>query len=240
MKQICLEFLTENNVLPIEMEKILVSFLKKTISEYSLEFFERLFSKDKSILKTYTFSKYLKDARFENGKIILSDSRFLVFFSDSNLVQLIEFYNAFLGQKNKKFSLNQNSMILKKVSFVNRVEILENKILVKMASPLIVRRHNSETNKDRYFCYDEEEFQDVVIENLRFFLEKIDKKFDINNFEIIPIKCKKVIVTSFGMKIQGNIGIFKLTGSKELLNLLYLSGIGVRRSAGNGKFEIIG
>ena len=44
----------------------------------------------------------------------------------------------------------------------------------------------------------------------------------------------------FGRNTDASLGIFKLTGSCQLLNVLYLAGMGVRRSEGHGKFEIIG
>lgn len=44
----------------------------------------------------------------------------------------------------------------------------------------------------------------------------------------------------FGRNTDASIGIYKLRGSCRLLNILCLAGIGVRRSEGHGKFEIIG
>ncbi|RHQ08889.1 hypothetical protein DW987_13605 [Ruminococcus sp. AM50-15BH] len=42
-----------------------------------------------------------------------------------------------------------------------------------------------------------------------------------------------------GQFVDGNIGIYKITGNLRLLEILYAAGIGTRRSAGHGKFEII-
>lgn len=39
--------------------------------------------------------------------------------------------------------------------------------------------------------------------------------------------------------IDANIGIYKVTGTPELLNFLYMAGLGCRRSEGHGKFEIV-
>ena len=50
---------------------------------------------------------------------------------------------------------------------------------------------------------------------------------------------KKVVVNCFGRKIDANIGIYKITGNPELLNILYQSGIGSRRSEGHGKWEVL-
>ena len=47
------------------------------------------------------------------------------------------------------------------------------------------------------------------------------------------------IVTEFGRKVDANIGIYKLSGSPELLTFLYRTGMGGRRSEGHGMWEIV-
>lgn len=42
-----------------------------------------------------------------------------------------------------------------------------------------------------------------------------------------------------GIIIPNSIGVFRLTGSKELINYLYQAGMGSRRNIGFGLFEII-
>lgn len=239
MVQFKLVFQLENAILPLEMERVMVSFLKAAVYKYSHDMFERLYSKERSIMKTYTFSKYLPRAKFINNTIQLSQDRFVVFFSDSNFAQLLEFYNAFLGMRKEKYPLEHNSMTLIQIVTQKRREITDSEIVVKMQSPLIARRHDSTTNHDEYFCYYQDEFAEVVKENVTFFVEHMEEDVSLDNFSIVPVKGKKVVVPNFKTKIDGNLGIFKITGSKELLNLLYLSGLGARRNSGNGKFELL-
>ena len=56
----------------------------------------------------------------------------------------------------------------------------------------------------------------------------------------ISLKGKKVVIPVFGRNTDASLGIFKLTGSRQLLNILLLSGLGSRRSEGHGKFEVVG
>ena len=44
----------------------------------------------------------------------------------------------------------------------------------------------------------------------------------------------------FGRNTDASLGVFKLTGSVQLLNVLLLAGLGARRSEGHGKFEVVG
>ncbi len=55
---------------------------------------------------------YLPGARFTPEKILLSQNRFSMTFSDADMGELIEFYNAFAFMKYKPYSMNQNSMKL--------------------------------------------------------------------------------------------------------------------------------
>ena len=60
-----------------------------------------------------------------------------------------------------------------------------------------------------------------------------------DSFGIEPIKAKKVVIPVFGRNTDASLGIFKLKGDSNLLNLLYKAGMGARRSEGKGKFDIL-
>lgn len=239
MFQLSLKFSLESNFLPISMEQLIVSFLKASAKEESQQFFDDLFDKNKSIIKTYTFSYYLPKAKFEKDRITLEESTFTMYFSDSNLNRLIYFYNAFLRMKFKKYPMNNNSMKLIHVSMNPLKEITDNEIIIKMQSPLLVREHTVEGNKDKYYLSYEEGFSKVLKKNTEYVIEKLNLNISTDGFSITPVKAKKVVVSVFGRKVDGNLGIFKVTGNVDLLNFLYLSGLGSRRGEGKGKFEII-
>lgn len=135
--------------------------------------------------------------------------------------------------------MNGNFMKLVSVSLQNLPDIKDTEIIVKMQSSLIARRHDSETNTDMYYTYDQEDFSDVIHENVKFFIEKLGVSVSTKGFSITPVKAKKVVVPVFGRNIDSSVGIFKLSGSPELLNILQLAGMGARRSEGHGKFEIL-
>ena len=85
----------------------------------------------------------------------------------------------------------------------------------------------------------DDEFEEVLKENVDFMLKKLDVPISTDGFSIVPIKGKKVVQCVFEHMIDANIGIYKLTGTPELLNFLYMAGLGCRRSEGHGKFEIV-
>lgn len=239
MYQLKLNFNLENQVLPRELDSLLVSFLKSSVQQYSMSMFEELYNKSKSIMKTYTFSYYLPGAKFTKNNIQLNQNGFVLFFSDSNLANLIHFLNAFKLMQFKQYPMNGNSMTLKNISTQRLQEINDSEIVVKMQSTLIVRKHDSATNHDIYYTYEQDGFEDALKSNISLFLQRMEIPISADDFSITTVKGKKVIASVFGRNVDTSLGIFKLAGNPELLNLLYLSGLGVRRSEGHGKFELL-
>ena len=154
-------------------------------------------------------------------------------------MERLMFFNAFSLMKYKTFHMNRNSMKLMSVKTKRLREIEETEIIVKMQSSLVARKHNSDDNTDIYYTCDDPEFPEIVKENLRIFLQKVNIERNINDFSITPVKGKKVVARIMERYVDTSIGIYKITGHPRLLELLYAAGIGTRRSEGHGKFEII-
>lgn len=239
MVQLVLEFQLENKELPMEYDRLIVSFLKASIETYSKEMFEDLYNKQKSVIKPYVFALYLPGAEFKGDKICLNKREFKMFFSDADMEQTIAWFNAFQLMKSKKYPMNNNSMTLKAVRVKERNTITDAEIVVRMQSSLLVRQHNSLDNTDMYYTYDNPDFSQVLKENIDIFLQRMGLTISTQGFSITPVKAKKVVTNCFGRKVDGNIGIYKLCGSPELLNVLYQAGIGVRRSEGHGMMEVL-
>lgn len=235
-----LTFELEKNWLLRELDRVIVSFFKASAQAYSQEFYDKLYSKSKSIMKSYTYSCFLPNAKFHQEKIELGCNTFSLFFSDANQQELLSFFNAFQRMKYKKYPMNENSMTLISIHMQQLDEIKENEIIIRMQSPIIVRNHNSEDNSDVYYTCETKGFEKALTDNVALFLNRMEMNVSMEGFSIQTIKGKKVVVPVFGRNTDATLGIFKLTGSYQLLNILYQAGIGVRRSAGHGKFEVIG
>lgn len=239
MQQLKLTFQTEYPTLPQDLDRLLVSFIKASAQNYSQDFFDVLYDKDRSIIKPFTFSTYLPGARFVEDRILLGQPGFTMYFSDADLGQIIQFFNAFCLMKMKKYPVSGNTMQLTSVMLQKRKEITDSEVIVKISSSLIVRRHYQEDNSDQYYTFDQPEFGKALKENVEIFVQKLGLQVPTDTFSIMPLKGKKVVARVFGRPVDASIGAYKLTGSPELLNLLYLAGLGVRRSSGHGKFEIL-
>lgn len=240
MYQYKLKFQLENNILTKHMDKLFLSFLKCAAQSYSQEFYDTLYDKSRSIVKSYTFSYYLPGAVFQGENIMLVDDQFFVFFSDADQAELLRFFNAFQMMKFKKYPMSANSMQLTSISMQQLNLIEENEIVVKMQSPLLVREHHAEDNSDIYYTCEMDGFANALKDNVSIFVQKLGLNVPTDDFSIQVVKGKKIVIPVFGRNTDASMGIYKLTGSCELLNILYLAGLGSRRSEGRGKFDIIG
>ena len=162
-----------------------------------------------------------------------------MFFSNADMEQTIYFFNGFKKILHQRYPMNGNSMEPVRIKNVRRKEIKDPEIIVKMQSSLIARRHDVEENRDTYYVYDHPEFSQVVKENVQTLIKRLGVDVSVEGFEIVPIKGKKIVATIFGRKVDANIGIYKLSGSPELLTCLYRTGMGGRRSEGHGMWEIV-
>lgn len=235
--RIKLYFSLESTIIPIDYRRSIISFIKLSLSEYSEKEFEKYYNQKDNIVKPYAFSVFFRHPQFDKNNIIVKDKAFEMNMTIANYETAISLYNAFNHQKNKKFSINQNSWILRKIDLIPEKEIKDNKIVIKFQSPLCVRRR--EENKDYYYSFENEEFEAILKMNVKEQLKRMNMKEELaNTLKINPVKAKKVIIKFYEKQIECSTGIFELEGEIELLNYLYRLGMGSKHSAGFGMFQI--
>ena len=61
----------------------------------------------------------------------------------------------------------------------------------------------------------------------------------LENFKMIPIQAKKIVIPVYEKMIECSVGMFKLEGQEELFDFLYKAGIGSKKAMGFGLFEIV-
>ncbi len=231
-------FELEQPQLDIQYRKSIISYIKHSLQEYDENLYQEIYIGNNK--KTFTWAPILSKPKFEQETIKLQDNNFSILFSAYNYLYALHLYNAFLNQKRKKFSLNQNSMTLKNIVMIPERTINSNKIQVKMASPIICRNHNQETLKDMYYSFERPEFEKYIKINIfeQMKAEGLDSSL-LEEFKITPINSKKIIVKLYEKKIEASIGQFELEGNKQLLDYLYRAGIGAKKAMGFGLMEIL-
>ena len=256
--RIKLHFELENNIIPKDYRILILSFIKNNLEKNFNESYKEIYG-EKPTVKFFTFSVYLPKPKIEKEKIELDRNYFNVLFSIYDNKQFIEFYNSFNSminkekendnKKNKKYSypLKNNKMELKNITMVNEKNIMSNRIRIKFLSPLVLRNHKEKIinkkrkGKDIYFDFNDSDFN----EQINYSVSRLIKDLKLNgvnsNIKLKPYNdlARKTVVSFKNILINSSIGEYILEGDSELLNILYKTGIGSRRSEGFGMFEVI-
>lgn len=233
-----LKFEVDENFIQLEYRKVIMSYLKWALTNYEEgKFFSILYDNKKS--KDMSFSAYFDKAQFTNNRIKLDKKDFKVTISTSDKKIALTLFNAILSNKNKKFKLSeQNNMKLNSIKIKPEKEITENSVLFKTLSPICIREHVREGNKDYYYSIE----SDCFIEKLKDCIEyQMKDKYEVNteNIQIVPINCKKTVVKHNGQFIESTIGSFAIYADKIILEELYMNGCGSRKSSGFGHLEVV-
>ncbi|MDO4663228.1 MAG: CRISPR-associated endoribonuclease Cas6 [Tissierellia bacterium] len=236
-----LEFSLKEKYIPIDYHKLFLKFIKKSISEYQNgKFFDMFYNDDisKNTEKTYSWSVGFKDPIFKNGYIDVNGKKVNLVFVIPSMKNSLILLNSFMDQKDKEMKVSEkNYMKLESVKILREKKIKGNLFIAKILSPIIIRDHNRDTNKDVYYSVDDNEFISELKKKLKRDCPSYEKEID--DLMIDTSNAKKIVVTLYGQKINSTIGNLVFIGDKNLLNYLYNSSIGSRKSLGFGVIEEI-
>lgn len=228
-------------ILPTDMNRAMVSFIKKSLTEaYDGNYYDQFFCNTEQ--KPYSFAISMYKPVFKEDCIEVARKQLRVTFSVFDSGNGYLFVGALLGQKQQVFPLPcHNKMVLTKLSFEPEERIEEDTILVRTAvgGGICVRNHDRATNKDRYSAVGDDTFMVELNEIVRNELQKFGIFTTVDNFKVELVKGKKVIAKHFGLMIPITVGFFLIKGEPKTLQALLALGMGSRRSQGFGKIDIV-
>ena len=227
----------QKNIIKLDYRRTFISFFKKAISSYMEGvFFDEIYNSGAK-KKALVWSIRFKLPVFKGNVIELSDNNIELTLKISDNQTAVIYYSALLGMKNKEFKISpDNIMILKSIHLVREIEIENDIAVFKVLSPICIRQHNKELNKDWYINVEDESFPMEINRILKEELPYKEKQVDelMYNFD----RMKMVLVQAFNLKIPASIGEFTLKGDREILNHILKSGLGSRRNSGFGLVEL--
>ena len=238
-----LEFEILKPELPQDNKSIWLSYLKNVMSICNDgKFFDEFFVEKKT--KDYSFSMIFSKPKYRGKKIILQNHQIKMIFSasDTNLTGA-KFYTAFIENKGELFALpNKNYIMLKSIRKIEEQEVQSNKLLIKtvVGGGLLIRKHEHQTNTDKFYTYLDDEFVKEAKEILSYQAKLAGFSNDVaNSVNIKPIDCKKIVVLQYGIYADVTKGMFLLEGNPELLQYYYQAGLGSKHSMGYGLIDIV-
>ncbi|MFO7891873.1 MAG: CRISPR-associated endoribonuclease Cas6 [bacterium] len=137
--------------------------------------------------------------------------------------------------------------------FISSIEVYKNKsfdntIKIKILSPITVYstlyKNDGKSKKTYYYSPFEQEFNEMIHNNIikkyiAFYAKEPDhKKFYIEPFKVTP-QNNHIVSFYKDTVIKGWTGIYQLTGSSELIEFSYDTGLGSKNSQGFGMWEVV-
>lgn len=237
-----LEILLKDDRIVKDKNRIFISMIKHSLESYDEDYYRSLYEKEANKIKSFTFSIYMGNCIFEREEILIPDKKVILNFSTGSMEDSLYFYNSFLGQKKKPYEIKGNTMTINKINLVKEKLIVDDEIIFKTLSPIVAREHKGDNHETWYYSLNEEKGRDVFIENLKNqLLDEFgeERKLDIAELEFEVLNNKEVKIKHYGIEILSNICRIKVKAKPYILEYLYKSGCGSRRSQGFGMLDIV-
>lgn len=133
-------------------------------------------------------------------------------------------------------------MILKHIRQCGEQLITSSKILFRtvIGGGLVVREHSRETNKDKYYTFQDTGFDENLKRVLKVQAEEAGfSECVAESVKVTPVQCKKVVVKQYNTWIDTTVGVLEMEGNPDLLQYFYQAGMGSKHSMGYGMLDII-
>lgn len=223
-----------------DYRSIFMALIKSVFMKYDPVLYASLYGTDeqpRKVNKPFTFSvRFPQHQKFEGNRMLCGSLVSLIFSSDEEML-VTAFYNGLKAKR--EIIIGKNHPITFKL---NQVQLLpfkrinSNKVLFRTISPVLV--NNKGSNLD-YLSPVKPEFAEafkfIVSEQARQF--HIPCTEDLVEFEFNTMK--KLPLSHYNQTMTSWLGEFVLEAPANVLQLVYDTGIGVRRSQGFGLLEIV-
>lgn len=240
----CTKFNLKNETLPKDKNRVFMHIMKKLFEEVDEETYKSLYELEVTRQKNFTFSLYLgNNASFLREEIQIPDRRVLLNFSTSDISLGILYYNSFVLNKGRLFETKENELEIGRTSLVREKIIDRDTVIFKTLSPIVVREHSGDNKETWYHDIKTEEGLKIFYNNLRYQLMGEFKNIpssDLDSINIHILDSKIVSIRHYDIQIPSNISTFKISAQPYILDYLYKSGIGSKKSSGFGLLEIVG
>lgn len=227
--------------LPIDYRPYIMSYFKAALSQSYAQIFNEQYNKDLLKPKSFTFAVLFKDSKITGEEIEFKGNQFSVIFSSFDNSFLLYLYNALVRKRNQTKNFNQEFAIKLKRIYLSPLPVIKSEsVKIKFLSPLLVRQHDKEANKDIYLTFNDADFNNQLNVIVQYFISQNDIAYDKPiKILLIPKKARTTVVKNMDLMFCASIGEFELQGEKELLNILHKSGLGSRRGQGFGMFYVV-
>jgi len=223
-----------------DYRSIFMSLIKSVFLTYDPILYTYLYGTDeqpRKVNKPFTFSVRFPQYKGIEGNKMLCGNKFFLLFSSNEETLVTAFYNGLRAKQ--KIKIGENYPITFEIEHIQLLplkRIQTNKVLFRTISPILVNDKGS--NLD-YLSPMKPEFNKAFKEiiAIQAYNFQIRCSEDMITFEINTMK--KLPLSHYNQTMTSWLGEFVLEAPTNVLQLVYDTGIGVRRSQGFGMMEIV-
>lgn len=239
--RILLDFSMEENFIPLDYHRFCIKFIKNALTQYQEGRHYNQFYGEEALHngeKNFSFSVRFRKPTFHPNRIEVEEKGFSITFVCPSLHKSALFFAAFMEQRYKSFAISEHNVIkLHSLRSVADPKVKGNLAHLRLQSPLLLRLHDKENNKDQFLHVQDESFLTEWKTQLSLqhpeFVEAIAK------MQIDTSGLKKTVVKFYNMQISATVGEMKLLAEPALLNKLLCYSVGSKRSAGFGVLQLL-
>ncbi len=236
--------INNTHTIPSDYHSGLLSVIKNALKQFHNQHYVSLFGTTnnvKNIPKKYCFSPHVPIKSINSASILLQRPELSITLATGDPATGITLCNAFRAQLKQPHPFFAGSLVLKNIHLAPERQIINQGMVVKTLSPLLIRHHEKSINVDKYYLLTDATAMDQLRTNLALQVAHLEPSLasEVAGIQVTPLNARKVVVAHYGLMRDGNAGTYKVTGHPRLLQHIHDYGMGSHRSAGYGLFEIL-
>lgn len=240
MMRFLLKITLDRKSLPIDYRRKVMSYFKTALKGHEAGKYYPTFYGETGE-KGFSFGVILPRACFKQEIVELSDNKINIIFATPNNGHGVAFFNCFLNLKNKSITVGDNEFTLTDICLARERLINKNAADFKITSPICLRCHKREGNKDFYVSVSARDFVAVLKEDIRRQLGQYKPSLTqyVDALEVNTDLCKKTVVRHYNQYIEATVGVIGFRGEAILLNAIQQMNLGHRKGAGFGLLTLM-
>lgn len=238
-----LDFITGQSELNADYRRYVLSFIKNALSQsVNGDLLDRYYMDTHT--KDFSWTMIVSKPQFTKEKFRFADNKFsLIFSTDDRRQTGMYLMLAFLNQKNRKYPAGEGNFItLKNIVQLDQKEIKGTTVrfVTMPGSSLVVREHDRDSNKDKYYSCEDEGYPEKLEQALKTQAEMAGfPETSVESIRLHGVTGRKVVVKHYGIYLDATIADFTVSGENRILQYFYQNGACSRRSIGFGMLDLV-
>ncbi len=236
-------------LIPATYRRNIVSLIRESVrsTDTTMDIYTKYWGEGNAqSIKPYTFFLSIPGVNYINLKrkryIEAHEDSVKLHISSSDSI-LLSIFHKWLNN-NKLFNLFNINVEVAGISLKNIKTINSSSVTFKILSPVIVRDTEIEGRKRKgtgYLSCNDHDFEDSLSHSILNLCRRFlyNKRISRNDIEIDASLCAHSVIYHYMETIPVTIGLIKIKADEDVLELVYNTGLGARRSQGFGMVELV-